>query len=298
MGREIRRVSVHFKAPINKVWKGFINPHGWSSKNCECGNGLAPGAKHLFDQWYGYAPFHPSETGSTMLTWDTPAVNDFARRNVMNSPDYYGYGSAAIQREGTRLANLWNGQWGHHLDADDVAALLEANKLWDFTRVDRTEEDKKKPHWENGWLKESNGYVPTPQEVNEMAIRSSMLHDSISAFICVEAKAKRLGLKYKCPKCHGHGSKWTDKDDKRAYENWKPTPPPRGRGWQMWETVTEGSPQTPVFRKPEELVEYLVTNSGYSRSAATNFVMGSGWVPSGMMVNGKMYSDVESAAID
>lgn len=299
MGREIRRVSVEFKWPINRVWKGFINPHGWSCTPCKSckQTGYAPGAKKLYDQWYGYEYFVPSMTGSTPLTPETPEVWEFARRNVQNSPEYYGYGTEAIRKEALRLATMWNAQWHQHLDADDIAALIDGNRLWDFTRVPRTEEDKLKPRW-NGWLKENNGYIPTPHEVNMAAITSPMLHDSSSAWVCVKAKAQRLGIELTCPKCGGEGSVWSDKDDKKAYENWKPTDPPKGRGWQMWETVSEGSPQTPVFRKPEELVEYLVTHNDYSRKAATNFVMGSGWVPSGMMVNGTMVSDVEIAGID
>ncbi len=34
--------------------------------------------------------------------------------------------------------------------------------------------------------------------------------------------------------------------------------PPAGEGWQLWETVTEGSPVTPVFSTPEELASWLV----------------------------------------
>ena len=33
--------------------------------------------------------------------------------------------------------------------------------------------------------------------------------------------------------------------------------PPAGEGWQMWETVSEGSPMSPVFATPEELAQWL-----------------------------------------
>ena len=35
--------------------------------------------------------------------------------------------------------------------------------------------------------------------------------------------------------------------------------PPTGDGWQLWETVTEGSPISPVFATPEELADWLVS---------------------------------------
>lgn len=33
--------------------------------------------------------------------------------------------------------------------------------------------------------------------------------------------------------------------------------PPKGKGWQMWENVTEGSAISPVFKTPEELAQWL-----------------------------------------
>ena len=60
---------------------------------------------------------------------------------------------------------------------------------------------------------------------------------------------------------------------------------------QMYETVSEGTPVSPVFETPEELVEYLVEGGdewdrsrgtgGRSREAAEAFVKG-GWAPSGV----------------
>lgn len=75
--------------------------------------------------------------------------------------------------------------------------------------------------------------------------------------------------------------------------------------FQVWETVTEGTPVTPPFATKEELVDYLVkhgdfwqqkrwekgdkfmqpTVPGYSRAAAEKFVMGDGWAPSHVIVH-------------
>lgn len=62
----------------------------------------------------------------------------------------------------------------------------------------------------------------------------------------------------------------------------EPIEPPVGEGWQVWETVSEGSPVTPVFVTSTELVDYLVEGgdsacrqwggSPPSRKAALNFV--------------------------
>lgn len=59
--------------------------------------------------------------------------------------------------------------------------------------------------------------------------------------------------------------------------------------YQVYETVSEGTPVTPPFATQDELIDYLVTvgemagtqyNRRHSRAAATKFVKESGWVPS------------------
>jgi hypothetical protein len=92
---------------------------------------------------------------------------------------------------------------------------------------------------------------------------------------------------------------------KEAYESWSREEPPSGDGWQVWETVSEGSPVSPVFATAEELIEYLVEGGdesdrkhgepGVSREAATRFVKETGWVPSGMMSGGGFKSNIECA---
>jgi hypothetical protein len=69
---------------------------------------------------------------------------------------------------------------------------------------------------------------------------------------------------------------------KEAYDAWKPTDPPEGPGWQLWETVSEGSPVSPVLPTREAFVEYLMSQ-GSTRSAAEAFTK-SGWTPSGVMM--------------
>ncbi len=36
--------------------------------------------------------------------------------------------------------------------------------------------------------------------------------------------------------------------------------PPKGKGYQLWENTSEGSPQTPVFRTLDELCEYAAAH--------------------------------------
>ena len=106
-----------------------------------------------------------------------------------------------------------------------------------------------------------------------------------------------------CKRCGGEG---IHPDHQEVYEAWAPTQPPAGEGWQLWETVSEGSPITPVFTTAEELIDYMAKPpvgagrvgwaQGYSRKVAEAFVKGPGWAPSGVAVGGVVMSGVEWVA--
>lgn len=280
MGREIRRVPLDFDWPLNEIWQGFLMPDKFDEKPCpDCENGYSPQAKALFDLWYGYVPFDPETTGSTPLTADTPAVRAFAERNVKQAPDYYGTGERAIVREAQRLADLWNGQWSHHLSQEDVDALIEGDRLWDFTRT-----------WdpEKRWQKIEPPVRPTAAEVNEWSLKG-FGHDSINASIVVRARCAREGVPETCPTCEGHGGLEAYPGQRAEAEAWTNEEPPKGEGWQLWETVSEGSPISPVFADAEGLAQWLTTPDAcwgamkepMTIDQARGFVK-AGWAPSGI----------------
>lgn len=92
----------------------------------------------------------------------------------------------------------------------------------------------------------------------------------------------------------------------RSYE------PPKGEGWQLWQTVSDG-PISPVFATPDELVAWMSQPvpmserkswrpeayppnpwaQGWKRETAEQFVKSVGWMPSGMMIGGKMLTTDE-----
>jgi len=310
MGREIKRVPIGFDYKLDKVWAGYINPYSWHGDKClECdGSGYSKEYKHLSDLWYGNAPFNPEDRGSKpFLPTDEP-VRKFAERNVGRSPEFYGNGEMAIQREAERLCKHWNSSWSHHLNEDDVKALIKADRLWDFTRTPRTEEQielvKKRVATgkHNSWLPESNGYIPTPQEVNVWSI-SGMGHDACNQWACVKAECKRLGYKYTCEVCNGSGEKISLKY-KKLRDEWKRVEPPKGIGFQLWETVSEGSPISPVFETPEELATWLVESPDYKwkkNDAGTTYeqwlsFISVGWAMSGAVINGTYMSGVQAVS--
>lgn len=76
--------------------------------------------------------------------------------------------------------------------------------------------------------------------------------------------------------------------------------------FQVWETVSEGTPVTPPFASRSELVDYLVAGGddwdrkrgtgGYSREQAEAFV-NAGWAPSMVISSGKMATGIAIPAM-
>ena len=124
-------------------------------------------------------------------------------------------------------------------------------------------------------------------------------HDSSDAWSAITKIGKLAGLPESwtaCGYCHGEG---IDPLIKESYEEWEPTGPPTGEGYQIWETVSEGSPISPVFATPEELARYMATtrfgaDQGTSYEAWLEFINNIEWAPSFVVCDGKMMSGVEA----
>lgn len=284
MGREIRRVPLDFNWPINKIWEGFLSPHKFDETPCpDCKNGYSPQAQNLYDLWYGYLPFDPASTGSEPWRPDTPAIRARAERNIAEASDYYGSGETAIVREARRLADHFNNGWLHHISQDDADALVAAGRLRDFTHT-----------WsrENGWQSKEPPVTPTAAEVNEWSLRG-MGHDAINASIVIRARCEREGIDDTCPTCKGHASLEKYEGQRAEAEAWEPTDPPKGDGWQLWETVSEGSPVSPVCATADELAAWMSDPERGDRwvpqEAARKFI-DAGWAPTGVLTPGRGYA--------
>jgi len=62
--------------------------------------------------------------------------------------------------------------------------------------------------------------------------------------------------------------------------------------FQIYETVSEGTPVSPVFESEEDLVSWLIEEGGHSEVAAREFVR-VGSVPSMMMIGNRIASNIE-----
>lgn len=292
MGRQLRRVPLDFGWPMNETWEGFINPFYMHRSECgSCdGTGYSPQAKLFSEQWYGKATFDPVAYGSKPLTIDSPALIDSVRRKIRwadelvargDSPaNWYTNGGRigfdlAVEVEVNRLFSYMRGQWCHQLSQADVDALVSAGRLVDFTSSFVPGE---------GWKLKDPPVVPTAEEVNAWSL-AGLGHDGINQWVCVKARCERESVEDTCTACDGNGDAWESPESKQKFDEWKETEPPAGDGYQIWETVSEGSPVSPVFATPDELADWMVLHDDSVTKDTTRdqwlaFINGPGWAPS------------------
>jgi hypothetical protein len=202
-------------------------------------------------------------------------------------------GGSGHNPETRKIEDTWyahNGnpaeRWCGKLTQDEVDALIARGRLLDLT---------------SEWIR-GKGWVPknvtvTADMVNAWS-RNGLGHDAINQWICVETRAKRLGVWGPCPVCGGDGQIWFSEKIKELDEAWYDNErydPPTGEGWQVWEDVSEGSPISPVFATSDELVAWLI-GEGYSAEAAKAFV-GHGWAPSMIVASGKVMNGIEGTVV-
>jgi hypothetical protein len=86
-----------------------------------------------------------------------------------------------------------------------------------------------------------------------------------------------------------------------GYEAEEQYDPPEGDGYQLWETVSEGSAITPVFATKDELADWLVFNGDPVHGKLTKQIwlnmIEAGWCPSMIIVGGRILSGPESASL-
>lgn len=212
---------------------------------------------------------------------------------------------SGLNPETKKLSNDWYSHlredglpgWSKSLEQAEVEALVKAGRLMDFTRVPITPEQheivaKKIADGGNSWLPFDNGYIPSAIEVNIWA-QKGMGHDSINQWICVEARAKRLGVYGYCGHCKD-GYIWESKEHKVKSNRWRSKNPLKGVGYQLWETTSEGSPISPVFKTLEELCEWCEV---YATVFGSNTASKEEWfrmlAPDGMV----MHKDAKSGIV-
>ena len=290
MGREVKRVALDFDWPVNKVWHGYLNPFDSQLITClECnGTGNSVEYNRLSDKWYGKTPFKPEERSSTPFTPQDLVIQKYVERHIH-------YTGNQRDKEIDRLCHIFNERWCHHLNDDDVKALIDKNELREFTH-----------EWVEGKLcKKNPPYIPTTREVNEWSL-FGLGHGSTGWWIVVTAECERLGYEPDCKVCGAEGSFYPSDEIKKQAEAWTSFEPPEGEGFQLWETVSEGSPISPVFVTAEELADWLATSPDYkwrrndegtTKAQWLAFINGPGWAMTGVITGGKYMTGVQAVSL-
>jgi hypothetical protein len=244
--RTVKRVPLDFDAPLDKTWKGYVNPYGSGSRNCEAceRTGLCPDGKFLHDSWYGhiaremFGNFHGNSIHG-IWTRERYLQAGWSEEVVANIERAKKFGFTVLAH------------WSDKLHPDEIATLAEEGRLWDVTHERK----------DGKWVKKDSYVLPTSEEM------AGYMHDGINQGVCIDARAKRFGLDpenkktWYCKECKGEGSIWSSAKAKKQCEEWESTEPPTGPGWQLWETTSEGSPTSPVFKTPGALAEWCAENA-------------------------------------
>jgi hypothetical protein len=152
----------------------------------------------------------------------------------------------------------------------------------------------------NRYNKENNDFEPL---MDDYVGSLKYYKDSVDNFINYMTEIVQKG------KVKVYDKVWEDPKQLYTYltEDDQMSPPdindymPSGEWYQLYENVSEGTPLTPAFEKPEELVEWLVNNKDYwdhqwTREQAEAMVK-AGYAPSMVVSNGKIYKAEESLTI-
>jgi hypothetical protein len=265
MGREIKRVAAGFNWPLEEKWPGFINPH-W--KPCPEEEKTCFGGYTAAGKWLDSICRFLATVGTGCVEY--PHREEMRRRGC-NAPHPYLTEFPQAPHYGTPKAIH-----------DEAKKFKDDRQRMQFLARNTP-----------------NEILPLTDELLEFLMKLSgaerkdfgIGHGAEYKFFKTFKRIAKMGDSFGiCSVCKGEGM---DPAAKIAYDAWQEEDPPAGDWWQVWETVSEGSPVTPAFATADELVNYLVTSGdawdqkrgdgGWKREAAEKFVK-SGYAPSMMMV--------------
>lgn len=281
MGRVVKRVRLDFDWPLNTIWQGYVMPAELQAAPCRtCDRtGLNPATKALSDDWYDFA--RTGRRWCDKLTQDEVDHLAHEGRLWRLTHVFLERPTRPMARE-EMLAFIAR----NHPSADPVDFLARA------LENGMIERDGAEYRQLRGWVRRPGAANPTAHQVNTEFARGLFGHDGINQGLMVRYRAQKLGIWGLCETCGGKGIVFRDEGHREAHDAWEPQDPPAGPGWQVWETMSEGSPISPVFADPERLVDWLC-GGGYPEDAARRFVFETGWAPTFVLSGREVREDIE-----
>lgn len=245
MGRTLRRVPVDFQWPLNKVWKGFINPHfkPCPGENETCFGGYTAAGKWLdsvcrfialLAEQAEMAP-RAEQMKARGITYPHPYLENFEQAPHTELPRAI-YAELSDVQDRTERHNAFLKAYKKH-----------PSKLLPLTTELQTLIEALSGEKAEGMLGSNISYA---------------LFKRLLEFAKVDHDTWGI-----CPICKGHAK---DPSIYEAYENWKAEDPPTGEGFQLWETTSEGSPISPVFDNLDALCAWCEDNATTMGSAKTS----------------------------
>lgn len=187
--------------------------------------------------------------------------------NPYNSIECSSCKGHGYNKETQQIADDWydlnrtGARWCDKLTDVEVLALAKSARIRDL--LPNIYFDKERNQWYTMSIPSKDRTdcempeMPSAELVNQHYGRGGFGgHDGINRMICVEARAKSLGVYGVCEYCDGEGVIWQSEEIKKLHEEWESFEPPTGEGFQLWNTTTEGHPMTPVFATLDELCQY------------------------------------------
>lgn len=254
MNRELRRVPLDFDWPIDKVWKGYVNPHDCPDcpdPNCAFGytrsgywlkNMIWMHFLHAVDDMH-HGKIHPWRVERCVYNdvYPTGGIEPFLER--LSAGD-----GTPVQNAANTIIDLagLDRTWGT-VDGEPTSARKVLEDFLDTLLSRGT-------RWHEPILPSGDIVELCTKLVGNGS--SPFGYSDLDAHRLIDKLSKKLGFKEKwrtCKTCKGKAS-----IPSKEYKKWKPFEPPKGKGYQLWETISEGSPITPVFSTKEALLDYLV----------------------------------------
>lgn len=198
------------------------------------------------------------------------------------------------------LETVWKGFLNPHYvkcePCDGFGATIASQRLSDLVSLlmlsgSDAAEEKCHPYFHEAPLYRTQGKVCGKDMADltaALAGRSARPftgHDAVDQWEATRKIIAAAGLPAswgQCTHCAGEGIPIANF---AAYDKWERVQPPDGPGFQIWETVSEGSPISPVFATAEELARYMAgkkwgADHGSSYESWLKFINGPGWAPS------------------